>query len=66
MLTFVTLYLIETFLTHLQTEQTQIRQLLLALFAYGIMIRYDPTLVDLTSNVFVLRTNVNIYLYDYS
>ena len=24
------------------------------LFAYGIMIRYDPTLVDLTSNFFVL------------
>ena len=27
------------------------------LFAYGNMIKYDPTLVDLTSNFFVLYTN---------
>ena len=39
----------------LQTDQIQIRQLLesyliwVYLFAYGNMIRYDPTLVDLTS-----------------
>ena len=37
------------------------------LFAYGNMIRYDPTLVDLTSNVFVLCTNVNfIYIIIHS
>ena len=30
------------------------------------MIRYDPTLVDLTSNFFVLCTNVKVYLYSYS
>ena len=34
-----------------------------ALFAYGYRIRYDPTLVDLTSNFFVLFTNVKVYLY---
>ena len=60
--------LIETPLTLLQTEQTQIRQLLQGstLFAYGNMIRYDLTLVDLTSNFIVLCTNVNVYLYNYS
>ena len=36
------------------------------LFTYGNMVRYDPTLVDLTSNFFVLCTNVKVYLYDYS
>ena len=36
------------------------------LFAYGNMIRYDPTLVDFTSNFFVLCTNVKVYLYNYS
>ena len=36
------------------------------LFAYGNMIRYDPTLVDLTSNFFVLCTNVKKYLMNYS
>ena len=30
------------------------------------MIRYDPTLVDLISNFFVLFTNVKVYLYNYS
>ena len=30
------------------------------------MIRYDPTLVDLTSNFFVLHTNVKVCLYNYS
>ena len=51
-------------LTLLQTEQTQIRQLpdqgLLSL------IKYDPTLVDLTSNFFVICTNVKDYLHNYS
>ena len=36
-----------------------------ALFAYGNVIRYDPTLVDLTSNFFVLCTK-HESLYDYS
>ena len=36
------------------------------LFAYGNMIGYDPTLEDLTSNFFVLCTNVKVYLYNYS
>ena len=27
------------------------------------MTRYDPTLVDLISNIFVLCTNVKVYLY---
>ena len=36
------------------------------LFAYGNMIRYDPTLVELTSNFFVLCTTVKAYLYNYS
>ena len=27
------------------------------------MIRYDPTLVDLTSNFFVLCTNMNVFIY---
>ena len=30
------------------------------------MIRYDPTLADLTSNFFVLCTNVKVSLYNYS
>ena len=30
------------------------------------MIRYDPTLMDLTSNFFVIHTNVKVYLYNYS
>ena len=30
------------------------------------MIIYDPSLVDLTSNFFVLCTNMKVYVYDYS
>ena len=37
-----------------------------SLFAYGYMIRYDPTPVDLTSNYFVLCTNEKVNLYNYS
>ena len=50
----------------LQTEQTQIRQLLLELpdqgllFAYGII--SDPTPVDLIDNFFVLCTNIKVYI----
>ena len=36
------------------------------LFAYGNMIRYDPTLVDPTMNFIVLCTNVKVYFYNYS
>ena len=40
------------------------------MFAYGHMIRYGPilVLVDLASNIFVLRvrTNVKVYSYKYS
>ena len=35
------------------------------LFAYG-NIRFDPTLVYLTSNFDVLCTNMKAYLYNYS
>ena len=30
------------------------------------MIRYDPTLVDLTLDFFALYTNVKVYLFYYS
>ena len=33
------------------------------MFAYGNMIIYDPTLMDLTSYFFVPFTNVKVYLY---
>ena len=34
------------------------------MFAYGNMIRYAPTLVDLTNDFFVLCTNVHVqYFY---
>ena len=36
------------------------------LFAYGRMIRYDPTLVDLKSNFFVPCTNAKIYIIIHS
>ena len=36
------------------------------LFAYGNMIRYNPTLEDLTSNFFVICTNLKVYLDNYS
>ena len=36
------------------------------MFAYGNMIRYDPTIVNLTSNFFVLCAKVKDYLYNYS
>ena len=36
------------------------------LFVYGNMIGYDLKLVDLTSNFFVLRTNMKVNLYNYS
>ena len=33
---------------------------------YGIVIRYYPTLVDLTSNFFVLCANMKVSLFNYS
>ena len=36
------------------------------MFAYGNMIRYDPTIVNLISNFFVLCTKVKDFLYNYS
>ena len=36
------------------------------MFAYANMISYDPTQVNLTSNCFVLCTNMNVNLYNYS
>ena len=36
------------------------------MFSNGNVIRYDPTLLDLTSNLFVLCSNVKVYLYNYS
>ena len=36
------------------------------LFAYGNMIKYDPTQVDLTSNFFVLCTSVKVYIISHS
>ena len=57
----------------MQTEQTQIRQLLEELPDQGLlcllMEKYDisdPTLVDLTINFFVLCANMKTYLYNYS
>ena len=35
------------------------------LFAYGNIIREDPTLVDLTSNFFVVCANMKVNLYNY-
>ena len=58
---YLTLYLIETHLTllHLELPDQGLLCLLMDL------IRYDPTLVDLTSNFFVLCTNMKVYLYNY-
>ena len=34
------------------------------LLAYGNMISYDPTLVDITSHFLVQCTNMKVYLYN--
>ena len=36
------------------------------LYAYGYMIIYDPKVVDLMCKLFVLCTNVKLYLYKFS
>ena len=59
----ITFYLIETpvnaFVNKADTDQACLIESTLS--AYG-NIRYDPTLVDLTSNFFVLCTNMKVYL----
>ena len=68
----LTLYLIETpfdtFANRADTDQAALVRAASSgstLIAYGSMIRYDPTLVDLTNNFFVLCTNMKVYLYNY-
>ena len=68
----LTLYLIEkpfdTFASRADPDQAALISAAWSgstLFAYG-NIRYDPTLVDLTSNFFVLCTNVKVNIYNYS
>ena len=71
----LTFYLIDsfnTFTNRADPDQAALAKLVRAarsgptLFAYGKMIRYDPTLVELTSYFFVLCTNEKVYLYNYS
>ena len=66
----LTLYLIEmpfnTFANRSDQYQAALVRSGSTLFAYGNVIRYDTTLVDLTSNFFVLCTIVKVYLYNYS
>ena len=69
----LTLYLIETpfntFANRADLDQAALIRAASSrsiLVAYGNMIRYDPTLVDLASNLFVICTNVKVYLYNYS
>ena len=66
----LTLYLIETpfytFANRADQDQAALVRSGSSLFDYGNMIRYDPTLVDLTCNFFVLCTNMKVSLYNYS
>ena len=55
------LYTIRLILYHIQTAYEAFGNIGSTLFAYGNMVRYDPILVDLTSNFFfkfVICTNV--------
>ena len=68
----LTLYLIETPSStsanradHGQAVLIRSASLGSTLFAYEKMIRYDPALVDVTSKLFVLCTDVAAYLYNY-
>ena len=57
---------IEAFANRVDTDQAAlVRVSASTLFAYRNDIS-DPTLVDLTSNFFVLCTNMKAYLYNYS
>ena len=74
----LTLYLIElpfkTFTNRADPDQAALALVRAAqelpnqglLFAYGKLIRYEPTLVDLPSNFFALCTNMKVNLYNYS
>ena len=64
----ITLYLIETPFNTFANRADPVQAALVraawsgsSLFAYGNMIRYDPTLVDLTSIFFVLCTSMKVY-----
>ena len=71
--TILTLYLIEmpfyTFANRAHPDQAALVRAACSgstLFAYGNMIRYDPTLVvDLTSDFIVVCTNVKVYIIYY-
>ena len=56
----------DTFAKRADPDQAALVRLYAARSGCGYMIRYGPTLVDLTSNFFVLCTDVNVYLYNYS
>ena len=64
----LTLYLIETPLNTFvnRSNPDQAALIRATLFAYGNIIRYDTTLVDLTSNFFVLHTSMKVYIYNYN
>ena len=66
---FLTLYLIEipfnTFANRADPDQAALVRAAWSgstLFGYGYRIRYDPTLVDLTSNLFYIQTWKFIYI----
>ena len=63
----LTIYLINTCANRADPDQAALVRADLGLLCLLMdMIRYDPTLVDLTSNFFVLFTNMKIYIYNYS
>ena len=66
----LTLYLKEmhfiTFANRADPDQAALVRSGSTLFAYGNKIRYDHTLVDLTSIFFVLCTNVKVYVVIHS
>ena len=55
----------DTFTNRADTDQEALISPGSTLFANGTMSRYDPTLVGLTSNFFVLCTNMKVYLMNY-
>ena len=56
MMHILSFYLIEKPFKTFENKADLDQAALILLFAYGNMIRYDPALVDLTCNVFVLCT----------
>ena len=68
---YLTVYLMEmpfgTFANRADPDQAAlIYKRVYSFIAYGNRIRYDPTLLDLASNFFVLCSNMKVYLYNYS